>query len=92
MSTFGILNKARAIARHSAKKVGEGASGLAHDIKSSSPMDRLKLGLAVTGAGLGAASFVRNSRANDSRQQIDQQSLAALKKIHKALVEEQKAE
>jgi hypothetical protein len=59
---------------------------LVNDVKNSSPLDKFKLGLGLTGTTMGIAAFARNSMANSDRAEVDHESLTALKKIHKALI------
>lgn len=56
--------------------------------------NKVGLGLGVTSLGVSLANFKRNNAAvelNEQRTELDQQSLSALQKIHKALVAKPKS-
>lgn len=73
-------------------KMSQKTNSLIKDIKGVEPHKKLGLGLSVASLALGIANYrnnLKNIAVNDEKQKLEQKSLNALQKIHKALATKQ---
>lgn len=83
-----ILEKAKEL-RKEAEVKGE-PKNLWEAYKGFPTYHKIGLPLGIIGTGIGVAGLVSNiksNRANEEQQKLNEKSLAALQKIHKALVQ-----
>lgn len=77
------------------KTMNEKQAGLKDWYKTLDTTDKVKLGMSATGLALGTTGFIMNHQRlkNDERRNnVEQQSLTTLQKIHAALAKKDKPE